>query len=135
MQASVELFEGMIVSEGKRLQAEGKDGLIILPGVQDLLSSVRILLPSPRPLSVATARPIARLRLRLRLTWLAQRKRSPYLDHRHIRHAPIRICRPPYRRYPRSCHLHHRGRRHAWQAAPGAVFDGRQGVGCGYQGL
>jgi hypothetical protein len=47
-QASVELFEGMIVSEGKRLQAEGKDGLIILPGVQDLLSSVRCLLLSPR---------------------------------------------------------------------------------------
>lgn len=32
----------MIVSEGKRLQAEGKNGLVILPGVQDLLAEVCI---------------------------------------------------------------------------------------------
>ena len=39
-QAATDLFEGMIVSEGKRLQAEGKNGLVILPGVQNLLASV-----------------------------------------------------------------------------------------------
>lgn len=37
---STELFESMIVTEGKRLQQEGKSGLVILPGVASLLGSV-----------------------------------------------------------------------------------------------
>jgi len=40
-QEGVKQFEGMIVSEAQRLQSEGKTGLQILPGVQDMLDIVR----------------------------------------------------------------------------------------------
>lgn len=35
-----EKFEGLIVENAKRLQDMGKTGLIILPGVKDILESV-----------------------------------------------------------------------------------------------
>lgn len=40
LQEATVLFESMIVSEGKRLQSEGKNGLVILPGVQNLIGTV-----------------------------------------------------------------------------------------------
>jgi hypothetical protein len=36
------MFESMIVSEAQRLQSEGKRGLQILPGVQEMLSVVSL---------------------------------------------------------------------------------------------
>lgn len=38
-----EKFEGLIVENAKRLQDMGKTGLIILPGVKDILESVSVL--------------------------------------------------------------------------------------------
>lgn len=37
-----EKFEGLIVENAKRLQDMGKTGLIILPGVKDILESVSV---------------------------------------------------------------------------------------------
>ncbi|WVQ97664.1 hypothetical protein IAU59_004778 [Kwoniella sp. CBS 9459] len=37
---AVELFEGMIVKEAKELQAQGKDGLVALPNVVDMLNTL-----------------------------------------------------------------------------------------------
>jgi glycerol 3-phosphatase-1 len=42
VQTATELFETMIVTEAQRLQAEGKTGLQVLPGVLSLLQAVRV---------------------------------------------------------------------------------------------
>lgn len=46
-QTATDHFESMIASEAKRLQDEGKDGLILLPGVNDLLGVVSAIICFP----------------------------------------------------------------------------------------
>jgi len=41
LQAAVEAFESNIVSAANRLQSEGKNGLVILPGVHDILGELQ----------------------------------------------------------------------------------------------
>lgn len=40
-QLAVDAFENKIASEAQQLKAQGKDGLILLPGVDQLLKAVR----------------------------------------------------------------------------------------------
>ncbi|EIW72384.1 hypothetical protein TREMEDRAFT_36663 [Tremella mesenterica DSM 1558] len=47
LEEATDFFEGMIVTEAKRLQSEGKTGLVVLPGVNEFLS---VLQQSSNPL-------------------------------------------------------------------------------------
>ena len=41
LKAATEMFESMIVTEAQRLQAEGKTGLVVLPGVLDMIAALQ----------------------------------------------------------------------------------------------
>lgn len=113
-----EKFEGLIVENAKRLQDMGKTGLIILPGVKDILESVSV---SHRSTQVERVTSLSRKPL----TCSAQHRSRAVLVDRHECALQVRLCCAPDRRRPAAPPPRHRQRRPERQAQPRALPEGR----------
>lgn len=138
-----EKFEGLIVENAKRLQDMGKTGLIILPGVKDILESVSIpprfrsRVPMPlRHFALRAGRSVEQLATECRsLTCAAQHGSRALLVDRHERALQVRLCCAPDRRRPAAPPPRHRQRRAERQAQPRALPEGRRQARCRHQEL